>query len=543
MSTPYYERHGVTVHAGDCLDVLAAMADGSIDAIVCDPPYGLEFMSKPWDSFKPSAARIRTRVDGRTNPKVGKSTTVTPEAYVAGHPFQRWCEAWASECLRVLKPGGHLVAFGGTRTYHRLTSGIEDAGFEIRDGMSWVYGSGFPKSLDVGKAIDKRGGTDGGWFADWLAESRTAAGLTRDEVSAHFPSKSGGKTGKVWNWEHGHGVCTQPEFDQLCGLFGQPRRDVFEAEGEFVAARRGTHGRFGPGDTRANAPRLPVLMPATDEAARWQGWGTALKPAFEPIVVARKPLSGTVAATVLAHGTGALNIDACRTGADERTNNAGGSSSLQRVSRVKHGYRDHVTTSVGESSTVSGRWPTNVLLTHAARCDDEGCDPSWCPVAELDVQSGTLTSGYMRPEVDRATRQGAAFGEFSARTATETYADSGGASRFFPTFRWEAKAPTAERPQVNGVSHPTVKPLDLMRWLVRLVTPPGGIVLDPFAGSGTTLHAARAEGFRAIGIEREPSYLPLIKARLDARARQATVTPPIPDGEQMDLLDLLGDAS
>ena len=152
---PYWADDRVSLHLGDCLEVLAAMEADSVDAIVTDPPYGLEFMGREWDSFKPSQARIRKRVDGRTNPADGKSVTVTPESYSAGLPYQSWCERWARECLRVLKPGGHMLAFGGTRTYHRLVSGIEDAGFEIRDSLHWIYGSGFPKSLDVSKAIDR----------------------------------------------------------------------------------------------------------------------------------------------------------------------------------------------------------------------------------------------------------------------------------------------------------------------------------------------------------------------------------------------------
>ena len=150
----------VTLHHGDCLKVLAEMEAASVDAIITDPPYGLEFMGREWDSFKPPQARIRSRVDGRTNPAEGKSVTVTPESYWAGVPYQEWCEAWARECLRVLKPGGHMLAFGGTRTWHRLTCAVEDAGFEIRDSMHWIYAQGFPKSLDVSKAIDKTLGAE-----------------------------------------------------------------------------------------------------------------------------------------------------------------------------------------------------------------------------------------------------------------------------------------------------------------------------------------------------------------------------------------------
>src|SRR5450755_3083200 len=180
----YWADDRVTLHLGDCIEVLAEVECASIDAIVTDPPYGLEFMGREWDSFKPSNSRVRSRIDGRTNPVEGKSTTVTPESYSAGRPFQEWCRAWAAECLRVLKPGGHLLAFGGTRTYHRLACGIEDAGFEIRDSMHWIYGSGFPKSLDVSKAIDRQRNDRPHILrvAAWLADAAEAAGIGRARV-------------------------------------------------------------------------------------------------------------------------------------------------------------------------------------------------------------------------------------------------------------------------------------------------------------------------------------------------------------------------
>lgn len=225
-------------------------------------------------------------------------------------------------------------------------------------------------------------------------------------------------------------------------------------------------------------------------------------------MVARKPLSGTVAANVLAHGTGALNIGACRIGAEERVNHAGSASSLQRVSRVEQGYRDNLTASVGEASTVTGRWPTNVVLD-----EDQA--------AELDQQTGTLKSGkagadgHKRNAAPGVGIYGNGKGLWQgAGPAGSLYGDEGGASRFFPVFRYEAKAPSSERPSASGVAHPTVKPLDLMRWLVRLVTPPNGVVLDPFAGSGTTAEACIHEHMRCIAIEREVDYLPLILARL-----------------------------
>jgi hypothetical protein len=266
-------------------------------------------------------------------------------------------------------------------------------------------------------------------------------------------------------------------------------------------------------------------------------------------VLARKPLAGTVAANVQAHGTGALNIDGCRAAVgqpDGRTRDRSGETT-KSMGYSATGGTDFRAAPGPRGGSELGRWPANVVLVHADTCTDR-CARG-CPVAELDQQSGVLTSGA-NPTRRSADKFRDAYGEFAgqAECTPARGADAGGASRFFPSFRWEAKAPTSERPQVHGVSHPTVKPVDLMRWLVRLVCPPDGLVLDPFAGSGTTLQAARAEGMRAVGIEREPSYLPLIRARLDARAR--TDTPPaaaaagVVDDGPMDLFDLLdGEAS
>ncbi|WP_306365485.1 site-specific DNA-methyltransferase [Nocardia sp. CC227C] len=332
--TVYYADDAVTIHAGDCVVVLREMASASVDSVVTDPPYGLEFMGQEWDSFKPASARFRTREDGRTNPAAGKSTVTTPEAYIAGRPFQEWCGTWVAECLRVLKPGGYLLAFGGSRTWHRLVVAVEDAGFEIRDSIAWLHGQGFPKG-------------------------------------AAF-----------------------------------------------------------------------------------------LKPAFEPVVVARKPLAGTVAENVARYGTGGLDIDGCR---------------------------------------VNDRWPPNVVLDEKT-------------AADLDRQTGQRRPGA----ATIARRSGIGFSGGSAGTAAgeRVLHEGGSASAFFPVFRYASKARGSERLSVNSVRHPTVKPLGLMRWLVRLVTPSGGLVLDPFAGSGTTAEACALEGLRCAAIEREPDYLPLIKARL-----------------------------
>jgi len=366
---------------GDCLEALKNMADDSVDAVVTDPPYGLSFMGKRWDYDVPSV------------------------------------EIWA-ECLRVLKPGGHLLAFAGTRTQHRMAVRIEDAGFEIRDMIAWVYGSGFPKSLDVSKAIDR------------------AAGVEREVVGY-----SQGRSGSI----HGGGQSV-----------GMPD---------------------------------PITAPATPEAQQWSGWGTALKPALEPITVARKPLVGTVAANVLEHGTGGLNVDGCRVGVEARpvmvrTETVVAASSMSGQSTGA--------TSNGETTT-TGRWPANLI--------HDGSDE----VVELFPQAvGNSNKQLFARDAPKGVYE---LGLKERGTGGMGRGDSGSAARFF----YCAKASKADR---EGSTHPTVKPTDLMRYLCRLVTPPGGLVLDPFAGSGSTGKGAILEGFRFVGIEREAEYVEIARRRI-----------------------------
>lgn len=332
------------LHLGDCLEVLAGLPDNSVDSIVTDPPYGLSFMGKKWDYDVPSVA------------------------------------IW-EQCLRVLKPGGHLLAFAGTRTQHRMAVRIEDAGFEIRDMIAWVYGSGFPKSLDVSKAIDK------------------AAGAEREVIGSNTKARS------------------------TSGASGLP-----------------TMG----GETVYKS--WDITAPATDAARQWSGWGTALKPALEPITMARKRLIGTVAENVLTHGTGAINVDGCRVG-DEVL-----AAQVRGVTRMGtfHGAEGN------ETPERTGRWPANLIHDGS----NEAC---------LALKSG---------------------------------------ARFF----YSAKTGKDDRETDNN--HPTVKPTTLMAYLCRLVTPPGGTVLDPFMGSGSTGKAATVNGFRFIGIERDPAYHKIAQARI-----------------------------
>jgi DNA modification methylase len=386
----------IQLHCGNSLDVLATLGDDSVDSIVTDPPYGLSFMGRKWDYDVPSV------------------------------------DIW-EQCLRVLKPGGHLLAFAGTRTQHRMAVNIEDAGFEIRDMIAWVYGSGFPKSLDVSKAIDK------------------AAGAEREVVGSVFrtPSNGGGAT-------------------------------IHQSGGDKSGVSL-------------------ITAPATPEAQQWKGWGTALKPALEPITVARKPFKGTVAANVLEHGTGAINIDECRVGlAGEQNPSIARRKSTPPVNNVWADQRSPESYASDRPSEALGRWPANLI--------HDGSDE----VTELFPQNvkgqvgmSKTQGGHRFIEGDTETVQKFGYGT----------TDTGSAARFF----YCAKANKKDRE--DGNTHPTVKPTDLMRYLCRLVTPPGGIVLDPFMGSGSTGKAAMREGFSFIGIEREEEYVAIASKRLQVIQR------------------------
>jgi hypothetical protein len=406
------------------------------------------------------------------------------------------------QCLRVLKPGGYLLAFGGTRTYHRMVCAVEDAGFEIRDSIHWVYGSGFPKSLDVGRLIDRQRGDDVRPVCRWLRQRidshqthsiksvAAAFGFTPQMVDLHWAARETHSQPSVPNWDQW--VALKEMLDLSDDVDAEVLRlnnrkgtlgDAWLAR-EVVGVGTAGLGKNRPAHDGGYEPNYDVTAPATDAAKQWDGWGTALKPAHEPIVMARKPLCGTVAENVLRYGTGAINVDGCRVATDGVT---------------------------------AGRWPSNLVLTHDPDCADVCVDG--CAVREMDEQSGDRPGMRSQNNLGAWTRTGGSYVGTIGNVdpgRREGFNDAGGASRFFPVFRYTAKASRKERPQVEGAaSHPTVKPLDLMRWLVRLVTPPGGVVLDPFAGSGTTLEAAVLEGFDSIGIELMPEYRPLIEARLE----------------------------
>jgi DNA modification methylase len=423
-----------TLLHGDCLTVLPTLPANSVDSIVTDPPYGLSFMGKDWDHGVPGA--------------------------------HFWVEA-----LRVSKPGAHLLAFGGTRTFHRLAVAIEDAGWEIRDCVMWVYGSGFPKSLDVSKAIDK------------------AAGAEREIVGEHdFGSSS---LGNQSNAEQGY------------------RSRVYT---------EGLH---------------QITAPATDAAREWDGWGTALKPAWEPIIVARKPLEGTVAANVLKWGTGAINVYGCRVETNgERPTGSGNPCKTKDSSAIQPGRSGG---NGGNSTPPEGRWPANIIhdgsqlvldlfpVTGASKAAPRGSVQRYDP-SDLDAKrpkGGNGVRGY-----DDAGGSAARF--FYCAKASKADRDDGlEGFDLRPSYMVENGSNTAaaangvryDRTTMQRNHHPTVKPTSLMRYLCRLVTPPHGTILDPFMGSGSTGKAAALEHFHFIGIDKEQEYLPIAQAR-NANAHQ-----------------------
>jgi DNA modification methylase len=562
LDSPLWDLLDAPVIAGDCVEVMAAMEPDCIDAIVCDPPYGLEFMGREWDRIgdvrQPGDATF-TDVGGRSKVRYGVGASYgTPAS--AARAMQEWHARWTTEALRVLKPGGHLLAFGGTRTYHRLTCALEDTGFEIRDCLTWLYGQGFPKSLDAERAI--------------AVKTCTLDGR-------HFPR------------------------------------------------------RIPPADKRLPGDHV---CPVTPESGPWTGWGTALRPGWEPIVVARKPLGSTIAHGLMTHGTGAINIGGSRLG------NNGGRSVHADGGELALGGASAGTYGDGLNGAASaplvpglGRFPANVVLSHMPGCrrvgerevptgvavnrnrapgtmsswlgtresqigddvtygqDGREAVPAWdcepgCPVAGLDEQAGTRTSGA-NPSRRGSDKFRTAYGDFAGERECEPArgAEKGGASRFFATFEPDLpiddarfyycpKADRAEREvgledldrravfrgelpnnprcrlcdldRVAGRSdapacscpepdfeddrdtarandHPTVKPIDLMRWLIGLVTAKGALVLDPFVGSGTTGAAAALEGREFVGIERDAGYLPIARKRVEFWRQQ-------PEGADVD---------
>lgn len=477
------------VEACDLRFALAGFPEACIDAIVTDAPYELGFMGSAWD-------RSGIAFDPAT---------------------------WAA-CLRVAKPGAYLLTFGGSRTAHRIACAIEDAGWEIRDTIEWIYGSGFPKSLNVSKAIDKK------------------LGRSAEREVVH----------------------------------------QYSASGNAGTSTRDKGGTYAVGAENSDTIDLSVTRGASPEAQAWDGYGTALKPAHEPVIVARKPFRGTVAKNALTHGTGALNIDGCRVATD--WNEPDRPESWKRSGHTADADADKIAAPPGDGIEChpGGRWPPNVAFTHSAGCRKRGtkrvesakgtrgarastenyrlsthtgqqigygdadgretvvdfdCVPD-CPVRALEEQSGLRRNGG-RNDGKRAL-DGVCYGSQTPGVATSYSGETGTAARYFPQseldplldnpeawpFLYRSKASRRERE--NGLSHlpvasngrrnvhPTVKPVEFMRWLVRLASRPGHLVLDPFLGSGTTGVATLLEGDRRfVGLELYEAHVEIARARME----------------------------
>lgn len=543
---------------GDCLDVLPRLEAASCDSLVTDPPAGIGFMGVAWDTFKdrsngdPKSGDSWDAVGGNHHPEsnADKARTLRAE----GARFRSWLSSVLTECYRVLKPGAHALVWALPRTNHWTGTAIEEAGFEVRDVITHHFGTGFPKSLDVSKAIDKQ------------------AGAAR-RVVGYKPGVGGENINDVVREAP---TIRKTEDDGARGL-----------------------GAYGVG-VKQTRVLVPITEPATADAKAWEGWGTALKPATEFWFLARKPVDGTVAANVLEHGTGALNIGACRIPFADATDETESKAKNQHADNNGGARRNRVygeDARPRENYDAPGRWPANLVLSHSPTCRPIGrkavpanghypkntgnksmwsgpgggldgrereeraireetveafeCAPD-CPVAFLDSQSGVKRAGG-HPTRRGASANRVAYGPYAGGVneqvgVTDTF---GTASRFFyvakPTRRERdlglrgeklcvADAYAAHRgrrmsepsridgkpPALGRNTHPTVKPIQLMRYLTRLVTPPGGVVLDPFAGSGTTGCAAVLEGFEFVGIERETAYARIARRRIKAAAALAS---------------------
>ena len=531
------------LYQGSMLDMLEVIEPETIDSIVTDPPYGLTSITKRFG--KENSAECQYGKDGSfarlSKGFMGKEWD--------GSGIEYNIDTW-KKCYEVLKPGGYLLAFGGSRTFHRIACAIEDAGFEIRDTIMWLYGSGFPKSMDISKQLDKNANSEMlGIIGKWLKQKREQCKLSREEVANIInltPSA-------IYNWEENpkrYGFPTKDNWNKIKKIYkfdGTWDDFTKEAEREVIGTKKVMgkdndiiYGKYKGGE-------VDITIPATDLAKQWQGWGTALKPSFEPIIVARKPFKGSLVDNVIEYGVGGINIDECRVGNEIIK---GGTmpkmnSKSDGINIYNFGKKDAERLERPDST---GRFPANTILTYNETDFDEVC--GGFPY--------TKSGGG-----DKSTKCGNTFlGTGYGGTNTNKYeANEGSASRYFYCAKASKKdrdegleniEATTDKAKGNGLdriceycgvsqltpelchcktkswitkpkknTHPTVKPTELMQYLVRLVSPNGATILDPFNGSGSTGKAVmyenkeRNKNYKYIGIELTEEYLPIAKARIE----------------------------
>ena len=452
----YSENKDYKLYQGSMLDMLEVIEPNTIDSIVTDPPYELNFMNKGWDN--------------------------------SGIAFQP--DTW-KKCYKVLKPGGYLLAFGGSRTFHRIACAIEDAGFEIRDTIMWLYGSGFPKSMDISKQLDKNANSEMlGIIGKWLKQKREECNLTREDIANIL----GLTASAIYNWEENpkkYGFPTKENWNKIKEIYKfDGTWDDFkkEAEREVIGTKKvmgkdttDIYGKYKGGE-------INITLHSTDLAKQWNGWGTALKPSFEPIIVARKPFKGSLVDNVIEYGVGGINIDECRVGNDVIK---GGTmpkmnSQSDGINIYNFGKKDAERL---EREDSVGRFPANTILTYDETPIDERLRYFYCAKASKKDRDEGLDE----------------FEDGNITDGRQAISDR-------PYLR-------KETPRKN--THPTVKPTDLMQYLVRLVSPDGATILDPFNGSGSTGKAVmyenkeRNKNYKYIGIELIEEYLPIAKARIE----------------------------
>lgn len=518
----YSENEHYKLYEGNMLDMLEVIEPNSIDSIITDPPYELNFMNKGWDN--------------------------------SGIAFQK--ETW-EKCYQVLKPGGYLLAFGGSRTFHRIACAIEDAGFEIRDTIMWLYGSGFPKSMDISKSLDKRNGRNYNEdFRNYINTKRKEKNISFKQINEKLgvSTTGGGMASNIFGWKHetNNVLPTKNQYKILKDLLELDDRFdnlIFleEAKREIIGTKKsggasawinGMNNKENEEQKYTGFSEWNITIPSTDLAKQWEGWGTALKPSFEPIIVARKPFKGSLVDNVIEYGVGGINIDECRVGNETTITKRNGNSGANGV----YGKDDRKF----ERENPTGRFPANTILTYDETDFDEVCCgfPSTKSTYNKDNKHETI--------IHRENEDILKYG-YKTRIDSSSYNDSGSASRYF----YCAKASKKDRDegleefeekktgsmigningnmQLGGASlkgqpkeiqpkkntHPTVKPTELMQYLVRLVSPNGSTILDCFNGSGSTGKAVMYENkeknknYKYIGIEMTEEYLPISKARIE----------------------------